>query len=130
MSTVLPIVALVLEGLMGVFAAYAAYSLFTMTPPSLAKQREALHYPRWYWNLAGVMATIGAIGLFVGLVVPAVGAAAAIWMVCYFIVATLTHLVRGDMANLAMPIIFLVVFVGLVALRGSDVTTLLAAVGL
>ena len=76
------------------------------------------------------MATIGAIGLFVGLVVPAVGAAAAIWMVAYFIVATFTHLVRKDMANLGMPIVFLVIFVGLVALRWSDATPILAAVGL
>ena len=128
--SVLHIAALVLEALMGAFTAYAAYSLFTMTPPSMAKAREALHYPRWYWNLAGVVATIGAIGLFVGLAVPAVGAAAAIWMVAYFIVATFTHLIRSDMANLGMPILFLLIFVGLVALRWSDTTTLLAAAGL
>jgi len=130
MSTVLPIVALALEALLGVFTLYAAYSLFTMTPPAMAKQRAALHYPGWYWKLAGVVATIGAIGLLVGLVVPSVGAAAAVWMVCYFIVATFTHLLRGDIASLGMPITFLVICAGLVALRWSDATSILAAAGL
>lgn len=37
-------------------------------------------YPRWYWALAGVMASIGGIGLLIGLAILPVGAIAA-WMV-------------------------------------------------
>ncbi len=128
--SVLHIVALVLEGLMGAFTAFAAYSMITSKPARLAKTREALNYPGWFWLLAKIVATIGAVGLFVGLVDPAVGAAAALWMVAYFIVATGAHVVRKDMANLGMPIAFLVLAVGLVALRWGDATPVLAAVGL
>jgi hypothetical protein len=128
--SVLHIVALVLEGLMGAITAFAAYSLITGNPASIAKTREALNYPGWFWLLAKIVATIGAVGLFAGLVYPAVGATAALWMVAYFIVATSAHVVRKDMANLGMPIAFLVLAVGLVALRWGDATPVLAAVGL
>jgi len=126
--SILHIVVLVLEVILAVFSAYAAYSLFAWTPPSIAKAREALHYPRWYWVLAGIMATIGAIGLFVGLVIPAVGAVAAAWMAVYFVVATFTHLVRKDMASLGFPLVFLAVFVGLTILWWASGTPLLALV--
>jgi hypothetical protein len=69
----LPNITLPLEALLGLLSAYAAYSLFTWTPASMAKAREALHSPRWYWMLAGCVATIGAIGLLVGLFFPPSG---------------------------------------------------------
>ncbi len=111
------IVVVVLEVLLGVFSAYAAYTLFAWTPPSITKVRDALHYPRWWWVLAGFAATIGAIGLFVGLFIPVVGTLAALWMAVYFAVATLSHLVRKDMVNLGAPLFFLVVFAVLFVLR-------------
>jgi hypothetical protein len=128
--SVLHIVALVLEGLMGAVAAFAAYSLITGKPASIARTLEALNYPGWFWLLAKIVATIGAVGLFVGLVYPTVGAVAALWMVAYFIVATGAHVARKDIANLVMPISLLVLAVGLVALRWGDATPVLAAVGM
>src|SRR6185437_2426628 len=101
---------LIFEGLLGLFTAYTAYSLFSWTPVSIAKAREALHIARWYWLLAGALATIGAAGLFAGLAVPVVGELAALWMVAYFIVAALTHITHRDMANVGMPLIFLAIF--------------------
>jgi DoxX-like protein len=127
--SVLQIVTLVLEALLGVFVVYAAYTLFAWTPPSVTKVRDALHYPRWYWVLAGIMATIGAIGLFAGLFISVVGAAAALWVVAYFVVATLSHLVRADWIGFTYPLLFLVASVGLLALRWGDMTPLLALVG-
>lgn len=124
------ILKLILEALLGVFSAYAAYTLFAWTPPSITKARDALHYPRWWWVLAGFMATIGAIGLFVGLFIPVVGVIGALWMAAYFVVATISHLVRKDMASLGVPIVFLAVFVALVVLRWTDATPILALVGL
>ncbi len=118
--SLLQIVKLVFEALLGLFSAYTAYSLFSWTPPSLAKAREALHYPRWYWMLAGCIATIGALGLLVGLFVPAIGALAAAWMVAYFVVATFTHLLRKDLAGFAMPLIFLILPLGLLILRWAE----------
>ena len=118
--SLLHIVTLVFEALLGLFSAYTAYSLFSWTPPALAKAREALHYPRWYWVLAGCVATIGALGLLVGLFIPVIGALSAAWMVAYFIVATFTHLLRKDLAGFAMPLIFLILPLGLLILRWSD----------
>ena len=125
MATALHIATLVFEGLLGLFSAYAAYSLFSSTPASVAKMRQELHYPRWYWLLAGVVANLGAVGLFVGLVYPSVGAIAAVWMIAYFIVATFTHIFRNDMKNLGAPIVFFLLFVGLTALRWGDLLTLI-----
>ncbi|MEO7003718.1 MAG: DoxX family protein [Ktedonobacterales bacterium] len=124
MLTILYIVTLAFEGLLGLFSVYSAYSLFSWTPPSLAKSREALHYPRWYWMLAGVMAAIGAVGLLVGLVFPVLGAVATVWMIDYFIVAAFTHIFRNDLRNLVAPLVFLVCFAGLAALRWGDLAPL------
>lgn len=124
------IATLVLEGLLGLFSAYAAYSLFASTPPSVAKAREALRYPRWYWVLAGCVASAGAIGLLVGLAIPIIGAVAAAWMVAYFVVAMLTHLVRLDLKSLGIPLVFLVICGALLLLRWSDARPILTAIGL
>ena len=125
----LQIIKLILEALFGLFSAYTAYSLFAWTPPSIAEAREALHYPRWYWVLAGFMATIGAIGLLVGLFFPAIGTLAVLWMVAYFVVATFTHLLRKDYAGFTMPLIFLILPLVLLALGWSEFTTILATLG-
>ncbi len=125
----LQISARILEALLGVFSLYTAYSLFAQQPEGLAKQRAALHFPRWYWVLAGCVASIGGLGLIIGLFVPAVGALAAVWMVAYFIVATLTHLVRRDFGGFVVPVVFGLVFVGLMALRWSDLTPALSLIG-
>ena len=125
----LQIVKLLFEALLGLFSVYAAYSLFAWTPPSMAKAREALHYPRWYWILAGCMATIGGLGLLVGLFFPIVGTLAAAWMVAYFVVATFTHLLRKDFAGFAMPLIFLVLPLGLLVLGWAELASILATLG-
>lgn len=123
--TIMQIAILILEGLLGLFTAFTAYGLFYQTPPSMAAIRKALNYPRWYWLLAGVVATIGAVGLLVGLAIAQVGALACVWMVCYFIVATITHLLRRDFRNVAPPVVFLAICVALVALRWGDLAPLL-----
>ena len=124
------IAALVLEVLLGLFSAYAAYTLFMWTPPSITKARDALRYPRWWWILAGVMATLGALGLFVGLFIPVVGVVAILWMIAYFVVAAGSHLVRSDVTGFTIPLLFTAFFVGLLVLRWSDATPVLALVGL
>jgi hypothetical protein len=120
------IVALVLEGVLGLFIAYAAW-----TPPSITKARDELHYPRWWWVLAGVMATIGAAGLLTGLVVPpGRGALVALWGCAYFAVAGISHLVRSDFRGFMYPLTFLIPCVILAVLRWADLGPALAFVGL
>lgn len=127
---ILHIATLALEGLLGLFIAYAAYTLFAWTPPSLTKAREQLRYPRWYWVLAGVVAAVGALALLAGLAIPVVGALAAAWMVAYFVVANLTHLIRLDVRHLGFPLFFLAASLGLLLLRWGDAALLVAFVGL
>ncbi len=57
-----------------------------------------------------------------------IGALAALWMVAYFIVATLTHLIRGDLANVGLAVIFLVICAGFAALRWGDLASILPTV--
>jgi hypothetical protein len=127
LNSVIHIGTLIFEGLFGVFAAYAAYSLFSWTPPAVAKSREAMNLPRWFWLLAGTVATLGAIGLFVGFVVPSVAGLAAVWMTCYFLVAIGLHVVKHSLGDIAPAIVFLALSVGLTALRWGDLAPVLHA---
>jgi DoxX-like protein len=123
-------VTLAFEAVLGLLTAWAAYSLFSKTPASVQKGRDALHYPRWYWVLAGVMATIGSIGLLVGLFFPTIGALAALWMVAYFIVAMLTHLIRADFVSVGFPFVFLLLYAALAWLHLGDGQPVLALIGM
>lgn len=120
---------LVLEAALALFTIFVAYAQATRMP-AVVKSREHLHYPQWYWNLSTVLAVLGAIGLLVGLVIPVVGAAAILWMVAYFVVAALTHLSRADVTGAVPALVFLVIGVGLAALRWGDATPLRALVGM
>lgn len=126
--SILAIVVLAFEGLMGLMSVYIAYSLFSQTPASVRKRRDALRYPRWYWVLAGVLALMGGVGLLVGLALPVIGAVAALWMGVYFVVAALTHVSRQDWVNLGAPIVMLAIFAGLLVLRWSDAKPLLSLI--
>lgn len=119
---------LALEAALALFTAYAAYAQAARVP-AIVKSREKLHYPQWYWTLANLVAVIGATGLFVGLFISVVAAAAALWMGAYFVVAALTHVSKGDIKGAVPALVFLVISVGLVALRWGDATPILALVG-
>lgn len=118
---------LIVEGLLGLFLAYAAY-LNLSSAPMLMKQYTLLRLPRWYTLLAGVLLSTGVIALLVGLVSPAIGALATLWMVAYFVVATLTHVVRKDkLAAVATPLVFLALCVALAVLRWADLAPFFSA---
>ncbi|HEV8192155.1 MAG TPA: DoxX family protein [Ktedonobacterales bacterium] len=124
------VVTLIVEAVLGLFMLYTAYTLFAWTPEVITKARDALNYPQWYWQLAGVLAVISAITLLVGLVNRVVGAFSALWTVAYFIVASASHLVRADWANFYLPLIFLVPFAILVWLRWEDAKPIRARLGM
>lgn len=122
MSAAVHIGVLVLEGLLGLFLAYGVYLNFSNSP-TLLKQWEQLRLPRWYTRLAGVLLTIGSLGLLIGLAVPTVGALALLWMVAYFVVATMTHVVRRDkLSGISLPLVFLIVFIALAFARWPELT--------
>jgi uncharacterized membrane protein YphA (DoxX/SURF4 family) len=124
------VVTFILEALLGLFMLYTAYTLFAWTPEVITKARDALNYPHWYWLLAGVLAVISAIALLVGLFVPVVGAFGAWWTVVYFLVASLSHVIRLDWANFYLPLIFLLPFLLLMWLRWDDAKPIRARVGM
>jgi hypothetical protein len=124
------VVTFILEALLGLFMLYTAYTLFAWTPEVITKARDALNYPQWYWQLAGVLAVISAIALLVGLFVPVIGAFGVWWTVAYFLVASLSHVIRLDWANFYLPLIFLLPFLLLMWLRWDDARPIRARVGM
>jgi len=61
----------------------------------------------WYRYLAACEAA-GALGLMVGLAIPAIGVAAAVGIILYFIGATLAHVRARDLKGLPAPVVLLV----------------------
>jgi DoxX-like family len=76
----------------------------------------------WFPPLAA-LEIAAAVGLVVGLAVPAIGAAAAIGVVLYFIGAVITHVRAGDHApaSLAAPILLGLVGVAALVLRLASI---------
>ncbi|MFJ9693216.1 DoxX family protein [Kitasatospora sp. NPDC101183] len=63
--------------------------------------------PRPWWVWLGVAKAAGAVGLLVGLAVPAVGYAAAVGLVLYFLGAVLTVLRARAYGNVPFPLIYM-----------------------
>lgn len=124
------LVTFILEALLGLFMVYTTYTLFAWTPEVVTKVRDALNYPQWYWQLAGVLAAISAAALLVGLFNRVIGAFGALWSVAYFIGACASHMVRGDWADLYLPLTFLVLAAILVWLRWGDAKPMRARLGM
>jgi hypothetical protein len=59
--------------------------------------------PRSWLPMLGTLKLAGAVGLVAGLVLPAVGIAAAVGLVLFFIGAVVTHLRAGVLYNIAFP---------------------------
>lgn len=130
MDTFLSVGVLALEGLLGLFMVYAVYLNFSNSP-MLVKRWAEVGMPRWYSLLAGVIGTIGAIALLAGDFFPTVGALATLWMVAYFVVATLTHVVlRDKFSSISIPFVFLAISIGLAMLRWPDLAPVLGTLHL
>ncbi|HEU5343337.1 MAG TPA: DoxX family protein [Ktedonobacterales bacterium] len=130
MGTAVSISVLAFEGLFGLFMAYAVFLNFSNSP-MLVKRWAELGMPRWYSLLAGVIGLIGAITLLAGDFFPMVGALAALWIVAYFLVATLTHVVlRDKLSSISIPLVFLALAIGLAALRWPDLAPALGTLHL
>jgi DoxX-like family len=59
--------------------------------------------PRSWLPMLGTLKLAGAVGLVAGLVVPAIGIAAAAGLVLFFIGAIVTHIRAGVLYNIAFP---------------------------
>lgn len=59
--------------------------------------------PRSWLPMLGTLKLAGAVGLIAGLVVPAIGIAAAVGLMLFFIGAIVTHIRAGVLYNIAFP---------------------------
>lgn len=109
---------------------YTVYLNFTNSP-MLVKAWTDSGMPRWYTRLAGVLGAIGALALLTGIFVPIVGALGLLWMVAYFVVATMTHIVvRDSFAHVSIPLVFLALCAVDAILRWPELSPVLSALRL
>lgn len=98
--------------------AYAGYMNFTRNEVVIEAARTVRAPQSWIYPL-GTILSAAALGLLLGFVVPAVGAAAAIGVVLYFSAAMFAHVRVGDY-HLLPPAIFLALAVATLALDVAD----------
>lgn len=63
--------------------------------------------PRTWWPWLGIAKALGAVGLVVGLAVPAIGITAAVGLVAYFLGAMVTIVRAGVPSHLPFPLLYL-----------------------
>lgn len=84
---------------------FSAGADFTRYEKVLVNMKRAGVPPAWLMPLGGAKA-LGALGLIVGLAVPAVGIAAAVGVILFFVGAFITH-VRARWYSFTFPSVYL-----------------------
>jgi len=85
--------------------------------PRQVKAIQAVGVPLKYFPLLAVCEFAGAIGLLAGIWWPALGFAAAIGLVLYFVGAIVSHLYVGDIKGIGPAVFMLVLAVVALAVR-------------
>jgi len=85
---------------------FSAYSLFTHKPWVVDNLAD-YGVPRAWWPWLGSAKALGSAGLVVGLWVPAIGIAAAIGLVLYFLGAVTTVLRAHAYTHVPFPLLYL-----------------------
>ncbi|MEU3724169.1 DoxX family protein [Streptomyces sp. NPDC031705] len=101
MSTTATVVTLVAA----LMAGYSGASLFARAKYTV---EPLVQYgvPRSWWNLLATAKVAGAVGLLAGFAVPAIGIAAGIGLVLYFIGAVIVTLRARDYAHVVFPVVY------------------------
>ncbi|WP_043502428.1 DoxX family protein [Georgenia sp. SUBG003] len=76
--------------------------------------------PRGWWRWLGAAKAAGALGLLIGLVVPAVGVAAAAGLVLYFTGAVITVVRARAYSHVPYPLLYLAPVVGSLAVGAAS----------
>ncbi|TYB57420.1 DoxX family protein [Nonomuraea sp. PA05] len=102
-------------------AAWVGFSGFSLLRRAgfVAEPLIAYGVPESWWPWLGVAKAAGAVGLLVGLAVPAIGVAAGIGLVVYFLGAVITVLRARSYRTVVFPVLYLApvaatLFLGLV----------------
>jgi hypothetical protein len=86
------------------FSAYSALTEASWVVDNLADYGV----PKSWWPWLGATKAAGAIGLLIGLAIPAVGTAAAAGLALYFIGAVITVLRARSYAHIPFPLLYLI----------------------
>jgi hypothetical protein len=106
------IVSSVLAGLL----AFSAVRKFSHRP-EVVKTYERVGVPEDKLNYLALVLLAGAVGLVVGLFWGPLGIAAAVGVVCYFLLATAAHFRSHDVRNVPTPIVIALLAVAALVLR-------------
>ncbi|MFD4659275.1 DoxX family protein [Kitasatospora sp. NPDC058444] len=85
---------------------FSAYSVFAGAE-YVVKPLADYGVPRGWWTWLGAAKAAGALGLLAGLAVPAVGYAAAVGVILYFLGAVITVLRARAYAHVPFPLVYL-----------------------
>ena len=90
-------------------AAWVGFSAFSLLSKQAWVVDNLADYgvPRPWWPWLGAAKALGALGLLVGLAVPAVGVAAAVGLALYFTGAVVTVLRAHAYSHVAYPLLYL-----------------------
>lgn len=92
--------------LAALWVGFSGYSLFTKQQ-FVVEPLEHYGVPRSWWNWLAAAKTAGALGLVVGFALPALGIAAAIGLILYFLGATATALRARSYSTAVFPLLYL-----------------------
>lgn len=107
-AVVASITALVLVG--------SAAGKFTKQPPVVENVSVRAGVPLSWFPALATLQALGAVGLVIGIWIPAIGIAATIGLTLYFIGAVAAHLRVGD-KGIAPPVVLLLLSVACLVLR-------------
>ncbi|MFD9484348.1 DoxX family protein [Streptomyces sp. NPDC059991] len=99
-------------------SAWVGFSGFSLLRRADFVTQPLIEYgvPRAWWTLLGVAKAAGAVGLLVGLAVPAIGIAAGVALVLYFLGAVVTVLRARSYKTVAFPVLYLAPIVATLSL--------------
>lgn len=98
----------VLAALMTGYSAVAAFTRAKWVADNL----DAYGVPRSWWPWLGTAKAAGAVGLLIGLIVPAIGELAAVGLVLYFIGAIITVVRARWYSHIPYPFIYMALAAG------------------
>jgi|SRR5262252_4155819 len=112
MSTVHAIIAI----LAAVMVGYSAAALF-LSADWVVRSLTDYGVPHRWWPWLGAAKAAGAAGMLVGVLVPAIGLAAAIGLIVYFIGAVVTVVRARWYSHIPYPLVFMAPVVAALALQ-------------
>ncbi|NUP30936.1 MAG: DoxX family protein [Streptomycetaceae bacterium] len=103
-------------------AAWVGFSSFSLLRRAAFVVDPLVTYgvPEAWWTPLGIAKGAGALGLLVGLAVPAIGIAAAVCLIAYFLGAVVTVLRARSYATVAFPVLYLLPVVATLILSLTD----------